>query len=161
MPERLRPLLDLGLSVVFVGTEPGETSLREQHYYADPSNRFYADLHAVGFTPRRLESAEDAELLQYGIGLDDVYNSPDKLRRRIERATPQAVCFNSKEALKRFTRRITIPSHRWRGAGARRYAVLADVTWAVDDSSGRCGHHETRIEFLLLLKEELREARPT
>jgi G:T/U-mismatch repair DNA glycosylase len=159
MPKRLSALLELGLAVVFIGTDPGAMSLRVGHYYADPSNRFYADLHSVGFTPRRFEPADDGELPRYGIGLDDVYDSPFELRRRIERAAPRAVCFNSKSALERFAG-ISIPPHRWRGAGAREYAALTDVTWAVDDSSGRCGHHATRIDFLQQLRTALRDVAP-
>jgi double-stranded uracil-DNA glycosylase len=124
---RLAPLLSDELAVVFVGIEPGQESLRTGHYYADGRNRFYADLAATRFTPRQLVAMQDRDLLSHGIGLDDVYDDPDALRTRIESARPQSVCFNSKAALERFAER-KLPSHVWRGAGARSYAELGEVT---------------------------------
>ena len=118
----LPPLLRPGLDVVFVGLAPklGGESLRTGHYYADRNNSFYSDLEATGFTPSRLLSQQDQLLLEHGIGLDDVYDDPDGLRRRIEEVRPLAVCFNSKTALEHFAGR-SIPSHVWRGQGAERY----------------------------------------
>ena len=60
----LPPLLGEGLSIVFVGTEPGTESRRRGQYYADPSNRFYAHLDVTDFTPRRLLPAQFRELLE-------------------------------------------------------------------------------------------------
>jgi TDG/mug DNA glycosylase family protein len=143
----LPPLLSPGLAVVFVGTEPGAESMREGYYYADPSNRFYADLCTVGFTPKQLAPADHQLLLRYRIGLDDVYEDPLALKRRITEAAPRAVCFNSKAALARFAER-RIPANVWRGRGAQDYARLAGITWAVEDSSGRCGYHAKRLQAL-------------
>jgi len=151
--QRLPPLLAGGLDVVFIGTAPGADSLRLGHYYANPGNSFYADLVLTGFTPARLVPAEFRHLLDFGIGLDDVYQEPDELQERIERASPRAVCFNSKAALTGFTRRRRIPAGAWRGEGAARYASLAEITWAVDDSSGAARG------FRALRHEGLRELR--
>lgn len=158
MADRLEPLLARGLAIVFVGTEPGSESLRLGQYYADPSNRFYADLNAVELTPRRLVPAEYPSLVEYGVGLDDVYDDPDALQTRIDSVTPTAVCFNSKAALARFAQR-RIPANVWRGDGARNYAQIGEIEimWAVDDSSGLCGHHDQRLAFLRELVTTVRE----
>lgn len=152
---RLPPLLNGGLDVVFVGTEPGADSLRLRCYYANPGNSFYADLATTGFTPARLAPGEFRRLLDFGIGLDDVYSEPEALRQRIERAAPRAVCFNSKAALTRFSGR-RIPSGEWRGEGAARYAHLAEITWAVDDSSGEArGYRRLRLDGLQELRTRI------
>ncbi len=81
----LPPLLRQGLTVVFIGTRPGEESLRTGHYYAGGGNSFYQDLKdtlRTGFTDVRLSPDQDAKLLNYGIGLHDVYSGPDSLKNR-------------------------------------------------------------------------------
>lgn len=132
---RLLPLLAKNLNVVFVGTEPGDLSLRLGCYYADPTNAFYRHLAEAGFTPRRLTPHAYQELLQHGVGLDDVYGDPAALRTRLEAVRPRAVCFNSSEALRRLSGSEKL--HRpWRGAAASRHATITDlVTWATSDSS--------------------------
>lgn len=129
---------EAGNEGVFVGTEPGDESLRVKHYYADPSNAFYSHLHRSGFTPRRLLYNEDATLPDYGIGVDDVYYVPDKLRERLELFAPSSVCFNSMRALERFAG-VEKVSPSWRGRDAARHVQIANVKiiWALPDSSGR------------------------
>lgn len=154
---RLPPLLTGGLDVVFVGSEPGADSIRLGCYYASPGNSFYANLATTGFTPTQLAPGEFPRLLDFGVGLDDVYSEPEALRERIERVSPRAVCFNSKAALTRFSGR-RIPSGEWRGEGAARYARLAEITWAVDDSSGEArGYRQLRIEGLRELRARVGE----
>lgn len=103
--DHLSPLLAPGLDIVFVGTDPGRESLRLRQYYADSSNSFFANLHAVGLTPHELSPADFEQLIDHGIGLDDVYDDPSGLRARIEHVVPKAVCFNSKGALERAVNR--------------------------------------------------------
>ena len=153
----LPPLLTGGLDVVFVGTEPGADSLRLGCYYANPGNSFYANLATTGFTPTQLAPVEFRRLLDFGVGLDDVYFEPEVLRERIERVSPRAVCFNSKAALTRFSGR-RLPSGEWRGEGAARYAHLAEITWAVDDSSGEArGYRQLRLDGLRELRAHIEE----
>jgi TDG/mug DNA glycosylase family protein len=91
----LPPLLAEGLDVVFVGTQPGNESVRLGCYYANRSNRFYQHLFETGFTPVVLSPTQFRELLSHGIGLDDVYDDPAALRQRLLAAAPRAVCFNA------------------------------------------------------------------
>ncbi|MFI9723140.1 G/U mismatch-specific DNA glycosylase [Streptomyces sp. NPDC052396] len=61
-----------GLKVLFCGINPGLMSAATGHHFARPGNRFWPALHASGFTPRRLEPAEERELLEYGLGITNV-----------------------------------------------------------------------------------------
>jgi double-stranded uracil-DNA glycosylase len=69
-PESAVPdVLGPGVRVVFCGINPGHWSARAGAAFANPRNDFWRLLHAAGFTPRQLEPAQQAELLDYGIGL--------------------------------------------------------------------------------------------
>ena len=134
MEAGLPPLLAPGLRVVFVGTEPGPESLRTNSYYANRRNSFWKDLHSVGLVPIVLEPAHFREALDFGIGLDDVYDDPAGLCRRLVAASPRAVCFNSKAALARVAQEKVAPP--WTGANASRWVALPGMlVWALPDSS--------------------------
>ena len=161
MGRTLPPLLRDGLRVVFVGESPlphGE-SIRTGNYYADSGNRFYHHLLASGFVPRLIEPREHKKLLDYGIGLDDVYSDPAGLRERLERVRPLAVCFNSKQALKCFAG-CKISKDEWRGPKAGQHASFAGVriVWAVPDSSGNANRHCSNRKQLLVELRELLES---
>lgn len=71
--------LSFGLSVVFVGFNPGETSARMGHYYSYPGNRFWWLLWQSGLTERLLAPSEDSALpARYGYGLTDLVDRPSK-----------------------------------------------------------------------------------
>ena len=53
-PPVLTPIVAPGLRVLFVGINPGLRSAATGHNFAGHGNRFWATLHAAGFTPRRL-----------------------------------------------------------------------------------------------------------
>jgi TDG/mug DNA glycosylase family protein len=61
-----------------VGINPSLRSAEVGHHFARPGNRFWPTLHAAGFTPRRLRPDEDAELLEYGIGVTNVVARPTR-----------------------------------------------------------------------------------
>ncbi|MFD3451471.1 G/U mismatch-specific DNA glycosylase [Streptomyces sp. NPDC058691] len=61
-----------GLRVLFCGINPGLMSAATGHHFARPGNRFWPVLHGSGFTPRRLDPSEQAELLSYGLGITNV-----------------------------------------------------------------------------------------
>jgi TDG/mug DNA glycosylase family protein len=65
VPDVLGP----GMRVVFCGINPGYWSAAAGAAFANPRNDFWRLLHAAGFTPRQLVPAEQAELLEYGVGL--------------------------------------------------------------------------------------------
>lgn len=61
------------LRVLFCGINPSVYSAVVGHHFARPGNRFWPALHASEFTPRLLHPAEDTKLLEYGLGLTNVF----------------------------------------------------------------------------------------
>lgn len=108
VPDLLRP----GLKVIFVGTAPSRISAAAKAYYANPQNKFWRTLHAVGLTPRLLAPSEYPRLLDYGIGLTDVAKRhsgmdsalpaeawrPQEVQAKVEKYAPKVVAFTSKRA---------------------------------------------------------------
>lgn len=117
IPDVLRP----GLKLVFCGTGPSRISDRAKAYYANPGNRFWPTLHAVGLTPRRLAPAEYPLLAEFGIGLTDIAKAhvgqdaeidpahidATALARRIRRNAPGILAFTSKMAASLYLGRPT------------------------------------------------------
>jgi TDG/mug DNA glycosylase family protein len=68
IPDVIRP----GLNVLFCGINPGLWSAWSGHHFARPGNRFWPALHRGGFTPCQLRPDDQAELLQYGLGITNV-----------------------------------------------------------------------------------------
>jgi double-stranded uracil-DNA glycosylase len=58
--------------VLFCGINPGLYSAATGWHFARPGNRFWPALHLSGFTPRRLEPREQAELPCYGLGITNL-----------------------------------------------------------------------------------------
>jgi TDG/mug DNA glycosylase family protein len=83
VPDVLRP----GLDVLFCGINPGLWSAAVGHHFARPGNRFWKALHLGGFSPRRLEPDEEAELLRLGLGITNL----------VERATAGAAELGAEE----------------------------------------------------------------
>jgi TDG/mug DNA glycosylase family protein len=124
LPDILAP----GLDVVFVGINPSVYSAERGHYFARPSNRFWVCLHESGLTPERLTPADDARLVELGIGLTDIVKRAthdaaevsaaefaagrEVLRGKLLDAAPAAVCFVGKVAYQHFARRRTFPFGR-------------------------------------------------
>jgi TDG/mug DNA glycosylase family protein len=120
LPDVLAP----GLDVIFVGAAASLSAAAIRHYYAGPTNKFWLLLYQAGFTPRRLRAEEDAEALQYGIGLTDLYKHAsssgnhllppptkvlrDRLRAKLLANAPRFVCFNGKDVYKMVTGRICV-----------------------------------------------------
>lgn len=154
----LHSLLDVNLNIVFIGTEPGKKSLECGHYYANPGNLFYRDLFTTGWICKELGYENDGELRTYGIGLDDVYFTPQSLKERLQKHKPKIVCFNSKTALQRYTGRNIRAGNAWEGNNASRYANFEWnplTVWALYDSSrNACAYHEKRCELLRELKSK-------
>lgn len=110
LPDHLAP----GLRVVFCGTAVGTTSASRGHYYAGPGNEFWTYLHEAGLTPRRLRPEEDAQIVEFGIGLTDLakgiassydpglrnHYDVDDFTAKIERFGPRWVAFHGKTAAK-------------------------------------------------------------
>ncbi len=61
-----------GLRLLFCGINPGLYSAAIGHHFGRPGNRFWAALHAAGFTGRLLSPFDDGELLAYGYGITNI-----------------------------------------------------------------------------------------
>ncbi|MBB5959428.1 TDG/mug DNA glycosylase family protein [Saccharothrix tamanrassetensis] len=68
LPDVIAPNLD----VLFCGINPGLLSAVKGQHFARPGNRFWPALHLSGFTPRLLKPAEQAELLDYRLGITNL-----------------------------------------------------------------------------------------
>ena len=68
--------LALGLSILFVGINPGLRSSEVGHHFAGPSNRFWKLLFEAGLVPQMMTPSEDARLLDYGFGLTNLVAKP-------------------------------------------------------------------------------------
>lgn len=71
------------LNVLFVGVNPGLRSAAVRHHFAHPSSRFWKAVHLGGFTPRVLLAEEEAELLQWGVGLTNLVHRPTATAREL------------------------------------------------------------------------------
>jgi TDG/mug DNA glycosylase family protein len=101
------------LDVLFCGINPGLYTAWAGHHFARPGNRFWPCLAASGFTPRVLAPAEQADLLDLGLGITNV----------VDRATATAAELSRAE-LQRGGTRLVAFVRRWRPA----YLAVLGVT---------------------------------
>lgn len=75
--ETLADIVREGLDVLFVGYNPSIPAMQRRHYYGNPRNRFWEDLHEAGLLPGVFRGAgEDVRVLDFGIGITDVVKRP-------------------------------------------------------------------------------------
>jgi double-stranded uracil-DNA glycosylase len=72
LPDYLAP----GLSILFVGINPGLRSSEIGHHYAGHSNRFWKLLFESGLVPDRMTCQDDGRLLDYGYGFTNLIAKP-------------------------------------------------------------------------------------
>lgn len=65
-----------GLSVLFVGINPGLRSVEVGHHFAGPSNRFWKLLFESGLIPSPMTYHEDYRLPEFGYGLTNLIARP-------------------------------------------------------------------------------------
>ncbi|HWH08260.1 MAG TPA: mismatch-specific DNA-glycosylase [Candidatus Thermoplasmatota archaeon] len=110
VPDVVRP----GLRALLVGINPGVQTARARRHFANPKNAFWGALHAAGLTPRRIAPAEQARLLDLGLGItnvvtratpgsadvtpQDVARGRARLRGLVAAQAPAWVAFVGKEA---------------------------------------------------------------
>ena len=73
---RLPDYLASGLSILFVGINPGLRSVEVGHHYAGTSNRFWKLLYEAKLVPDRMTCQDDGHLLAYGYGLTNLIARP-------------------------------------------------------------------------------------
>lgn len=107
--ETVPDIVGPGLKVIFIGINPGLYSGVTGHHFARPGNRFWPALHLSGFTPRLLHPSEEAQLLEYGVGLtklvhratatadelaaEELRAGGERIRRLTRKLKPAAACF--------------------------------------------------------------------
>jgi TDG/mug DNA glycosylase family protein len=68
VPDLLRP----GLTILFIGINPGLTSGATGHHFAGRSNRFWRFLAETGLTPAKYRPEQDFQLLDLGYGITNI-----------------------------------------------------------------------------------------
>ncbi|MDP6451938.1 MAG: mismatch-specific DNA-glycosylase [SAR202 cluster bacterium] len=116
--DTLPDYLTTGLNMVFVGLNPGLTSVRDGHYFASPRNRFWRAANSAGIFDPPLKAETDHMALEQGIGFTDVVKRPSAgasdlraadfrewapvLKDKLERYAPSVVCFHGSVAYKNY-----------------------------------------------------------
>src|SRR5512132_893509 len=72
LKDRIRP----GLSILFVGINPGVRSAVTGHHFAGYSNRFWKLLFESGLVPERIGYADDVRLPEWGYGITNLVRRP-------------------------------------------------------------------------------------
>jgi TDG/mug DNA glycosylase family protein len=122
LPDYLQP----GLDLVFVGINPGLYSVRQGHYFARSTNRFWPAFTASrlsrrvrdGLAVERLAPEHDRALLGFGIGFTDVVKRASgnaaeldpadfarwapSLLQKLSRVAPRVACFHGLTAYRPF-----------------------------------------------------------
>ncbi len=136
LPDYLAP----GLSVLFVGFNPGERSARMGHHYAGRGNQFWNFLYESGLVPERLVPEQDHRLLEFGMGLTNVVSHWSKsastlraadyrngapiLLDKVQEYRPRVVVFNGKTAYENFSGVSSRLGWQRRSLGVSRIFVL-------------------------------------
>ena len=161
-PPTLPDLLMPGLDLVFVGINPGETSARLGHYYANRGNAFWSVLSASPLVSRGVTPEDDAGLAHatpLRIGFTDVVKRVETdsskvltseireavagFRERLALATPRAVCFTG-------ARQFDVLYPGDRGAwGCQSVDLDGAQVWVIPSTSGRAVAYRGEIAPIL------------
>lgn len=173
MLETLPDLLVPGLGLVFVGINPGETSARLGHYYANPGNAFWRVLSASPLVFRAVTPVDDALLTRakpFRIGFTDVVKrietdsskvrpaevraAVDTFRARLGIARPRAVCFTGSRQFDDLRPGV----RRSNGWGRQPVDLDGAAVWVIPSTSGRAAAYRGQIPGVLDdLAQSLRE----
>ena len=153
------------LKILFVGFNPSIRSSETGHHFANPNNRFWKILYEAGLTPRKLDAAEDATLLDLGMGLTNIVARPTKaadeitreeysegkeiLQNKIEELKPRVVCFVGKGVYQEYSGLKKVP---W---GRQEQAVVPGTIDFVAPSSS--GLVRMKVEEIVEIYKELAE----
>jgi TDG/mug DNA glycosylase family protein len=174
--DRIRPLPDHlapGLRAVFVGINPSIASGRAGHHFASPGNPFWRLLHAAGFTASLLAPADDARVVELGLGLTNVCSRPTRsaaeLRRRdyargvrelvrkLEPLRPAVVALVGVTLA-----RVVLPGSAEEGPGPRRGTIAGARVFVLPNPSGRNAAYpgfEAKLAWFVRLRELVERSR--
>ena len=143
----LKDVLAPNLKIVFCGTAAGAVSAARNEYYAGPGNKFWAVIHEVGLTHRRMLPSEYKDLLKYRIGLTDVVKGQAgsdadidfrrselaALTQKIEKLSPGVIAFNGKKAAQVFLGKRQVKyGHQHEQVGTTRLFVAPSTSGAAN-----------------------------
>ena len=148
----IRSLVGPNLDVLFCGINPGLYSAATGHHFARPGNRFWPALYEAGFTPRRLQPWEEAELLTSRCGItnlvargtataaelgdDELRAGRKRLERTVRKYRPRAVAVVGIGAYRTaFDRPRAQP-------GRQPETVFGAVLWVLPNTSGLNAHFQ-------------------
>jgi double-stranded uracil-DNA glycosylase len=150
-PPVLRDVLADGLSVVFVGINPGLAAAAAGHSFANRSNRFWPALHRAGLTPRRLSGPEERRLLDFGLGLTSIVRRPTARAAQLSRdelvAGGRELAERVREVRPAWLAMLGVTGYRAAfgrpeaGLGPRRETVGGARVWIVPNPSGLNAHY--------------------
>ncbi len=151
---------------MFVGINPSLASGRAGHHFASPGNPFWRLLHAAGFTQELLRPAEDARLVELGLGLTNVCARPTgaaaeltrreyeigvrELLRKVEAFRPAVVALVGVTLA-----RIVLPGSREAGPGPRRASIAGARVFVLPNPSGRNAAYpsfESKLDWFVRLR---------
>ena len=137
LPDYLKP----GLDIVLVGLNPGLSSVRLGHYFAQPRNRFWPAVTAAGLFDPALTAEIDHSAVDQGIGFTDVVKRPSRgssdlraadfrrwapvLKAKLLEYAPRIVCFHGVTAFRNYLKHA-------HGIAARSELGLQD--WTLGES---------------------------
>ena len=164
----LRDILAPDLDVLFCGINPGLYSAAVGYHFARPGNRFWAALHASGFTENLLEPHEQNEMLRYGCGLtnlvaratsvaaalstEELRHGRGLLQRKVRRYAPGYVAVLGKGAYQKAFRR---PKAEF---GPQQEELAGARLWLLPNPSGLNAYYQPPelAEFFRELREAAR-----
>ena len=164
--KRVPDILAPDLKVLFCGINPGLYSAAVGYHFARPGNRFWAALHASGFTESLLEPHEQNEMLRYGCGLtnlvaratsvaaelstEELRRGRGLLQRKVRRYSPAWVAVLGKGAYRNAFRRAKAEF------GPQQEELAGARLWVLPNPSGLNARYQPPV--LAEIFRELREA---
>jgi hypoxanthine-DNA glycosylase len=154
----LAPVVDENFRVVILGTLPGDESLRQQQYYADPSNHFWALVAGVFGTPVDITYEVRLEFLAIrGVALWDVLRYAERSGSTDAAiANPQPNDFSDLFAKFPALRRVAFNGTKAEALWRRHIRTMIDVphesliTTTLPSSSGTPGRHVLQFDEKLI-----------
>jgi TDG/mug DNA glycosylase family protein len=140
------------LRVLFCGINPSLYSGATGDHFARPGNRFWAALHASGFTDRLLHPSEKEKLLESGLGVtnlvmrataradeldDEEFRSGVKaLEKKAKRFKPRYIAFLGLGAYRIAT------GNKKAAVGPQKEAIGGSRVWLLPNPSGLNAHYQ-------------------
>jgi TDG/mug DNA glycosylase family protein len=148
----VRDVIAEKLDVLFVGINPGLYSAAIGHHFGRPGNRFWPALYEGGFTRRVLSPFDEAELLEYNLGITNIVARPTAMADELTKSELQLGAKQLARKVRRYRPRFVailgVTSYRAgfghpRAKLGRQPENLSEATvWLLPNPSGLNAHHQ-------------------